>query len=193
LNKLEQILAFVCSVLVISACQNTPQSEPEFKVTPKIIMPSLEVNVEASATPESLIKAKETESTPLLERQLAGAKGVVITDSNQTLPAELRNKQICKEGVEVSYRLPDKNGYMNKYSAKIQLQGRLLALSPDKKSVKVKLWGWFSDNKNLQQWRMYLKQQPKAKSFSLVSGEEIWSETPGWYWCRFDDDKVLKI
>ena len=186
-------LLFLTSLFMTVGCQVTRQPEPEFKVSPNINLVPVEVRVTAPAMPKLSSSQVGTELGSLLERQLVNAKNAVIEDGNQQLPAELRNKQICKDGVEVSYQLPDANGYKNNYLAEIQLQGRLMGLSPDKESVKVKLWGWYSENNNLQKWRMYLKQQPKARNFSLVSGEEIWSEAQGWYWCRFDDDKILKI
>ncbi len=116
--------------------------------------------------------------------QVPNQKTSVASDDNlQQTSSRLINKQVCREDVNVKYRVSHSNGTKGSYAAKVQAQGIALALSPEGESVKVKITGWYSENANLRQWQPYLTEVPMAETISLKTNAEVWDETKHWHLC----------
>lgn len=77
----------------------------------------------------------------------------------------------------------DQNAVSGVFHAKVQVQGIILSLSQDKKDLKLRTTGWFSNNENLQKWQPYLKKPPLAKGILLKTGSEFWDSKSNWYLC----------
>ena len=98
-------------------------------------------------------------------------------------PADIINKQMCRDNVDVKYRAPNANGYKTFFPAKVQAQAVVIEVSANNK-LKLKVTGWYSENQNLQQWRPYLTETPIAEKISLKKGAMIWDDRKNWTLCR---------
>lgn len=185
-------LSLFLFTLFLSGCQSTaPESalpkisNPEITFRPET--PNPEVTVQAPA-----VKNPEERASSILQRQIE-RQGPIVVGRSEQLPAELHNRQICLDDVNISYQVKDDNGYRQSYFADVQLQARLKAVDSATQEVKVLIKSWYSDNQNLRRWAPYLSEAPRHEKFKLQRGEEVWLEGQGWYFCRFSDDAYQTI
>lgn len=101
--------------------------------------------------------------------------------------SKFMDKEVCRDKVQVTYRVTDQNAVTGVFKAEVQAQGIVVGFSEDNdagtKQLKIKSTGWFSYNANLQQWQSYLKTAPLAEGLSLKIGAEFWNNHALWYLC----------
>lgn len=190
-----KICAASLLALVVSGCAGNGESNlppvPEVNISDVTVK---DVDVESQLKPVEKLAEQDSElNFSTLEKQFSQGNRTVAAEDPTKLPAELRNRQICKNRVEVRYNVPDQNGYKNTFVAEVQVQARLKGVSPDRTSVKVEIFGWYTDNTNLRQWLPSLDSLPKYQEFSLQKGTQAWANAEGWQLCRFEDDKTSLI
>lgn len=182
-------------VMVLSACQTS--QAPLLPKVPEIQFDNIDIkSVDVSDELSAMENLAETESElrfSALDKQFDKTNRTIVNEDPNQLPAELVNRQVCKNDVEVSYKVPNQDGYESSYIALVQLQARLKAVSEDRQNIKVQMQGWYTNNKNLRQWLPSMKALPFYPEFSLKQGTLAWANAAGWQLCRFQDNQNSTI
>ncbi|MCF2948835.1 hypothetical protein L0668_12010 [Paraglaciecola aquimarina] len=182
------------SVVVLIGCQSTPQREVNKT-------PIFNLEISETITPEAALVVKPIAAEPIetslptingSPSTLTGVKAPTGRKSIQDLvPASLGantdfplfNQQVCRDNVDVTYRVTSPEGIKSTFSANVQAQGVAVGLSPGQDKIKVKTNGWYSQNTNLSRWRPFLSQPPSAKGILLEVDAEFWDTKTNWYRC----------
>ncbi len=178
------------------ACQSTePVSQTEveednytFKtnIETPVYPSNISINTEDTVnevTLPPLPGAQSSQSLPPNDLK-AQATNAVVTKNTSTIKAStFLNKEVCRDNVQVTYKVTDQNGVTGVYKAKVQAQGIIVLISEDRKHIKLRATGWYTQNENLYHWQPYLKNPPIAKDISIAKGSEYWDEVENWYLC----------
>lgn len=134
--------------------------------------PLADVQLPEQKVPDKLVRA----NVPKLSAEQVTAVGLEQSDS------KLVNKHICKWS-DATYRVADANGYMNSFKTKVQLQAKILAVSPNEEVVKFSITGWYSEDQTFKAWAPRLRQPASADGFMLQQGKEYSDQLANWQVC----------
>lgn len=171
-------------LLLTQACQSTqnPSYSPVVKKTPSITATETITVIEV---PDVKIKNMKTKELQALENTLQPPVNR-FQSQQQTLNnpnSPLINKEVCRDDVDITYTVKNKNGTPNTYNAIVQAQGTVINVSQDNKNLKIKTTGWYSTNSNLTKWAPHLTKPPLAKDITLKINAEFWDKREKWYIC----------
>ena len=184
-NLLIKPFIIIVSALLFIGCQSTPEIEPDKSqpIHAEIYQPSIDINVSNNIPSPDLAITHEETKLPLAKPINHKANYFEASAAPFKKTVTDINKAVCRDNVAVTYRVTDQNGVKGVYNATVQAQGIIIAISHDKKQIKVKSTGWFSDNVNLQNWQPFLTSVPLAEGLLLNVGGHFWDKKSHWYLC----------
>lgn len=183
--RINKLLILVLTGFTQVACQST---EPTENITsPVFSVPQQTANIN---TPSVNIDAPEIVNTHN-EPQVASRLPDVITlkpigEREETTTSPLIDKHVFKDDVDVNYSVIDKHATRSNFMSKVQAQAIVVATSLEQEYVKLRITGWYSPDKTLQQWQPYLEKAPLTKSISLERGAIVWDKLNDWYVCGIE-------
>ncbi|WP_440906149.1 hypothetical protein ACMZOO_07935 [Catenovulum sp. SX2] len=134
--------------------------------------PLADIELPEQQVPDKLVRA----SVPKLTAEK-------VTGGFEQSDSQLVNKHICKWS-DATYRVADANGYMNSFKTKVQLQAKILSVSPNEEVVKFSITGWYSEDQTFKAWVPRLRQPASAGGFILQQGKEYSDQLANWQVCR---------
>ncbi|GEM_PF-3355712 len=98
----------------------------------------------------------------------------------------LIHKHICKWS-SAQYRVADNNGYMNSFQTKVQLQAKVVNVSPNGDIVRFKLTGWYTEDQTFKAWAPRLRKPAISEGFKLILDAEYSDDLDEWSVCKLTE------
>lgn len=158
----------LCSLSLIGCSNTQEENAPTIELTlstPNVVVAPNEITLATS------------HSDPVITRSVTNPQA-------EQRKHPLMDKTVCRNDT-FHFFVKDQNGFKNKYSAKVQAQGKITQVHAEP-WVTVEIINWYSEDTLLQQWRGHLDHVPFNQQMKLEAGQTYRQQISQWQFCKLD-------